>query len=126
MASRKILTHGKVRKLQRTLYQQAKKNPKWRAWSLYGDLYRKEFIEEAMSRVLVKSGGCGCDGYTVEEMRENWEFFRDHLLEELRTKKYRPQPVLRIKIPKVGGGERSLGIPTVKDRVVQTILKILI
>jgi len=44
MASRKILTHGKVRKLQRTLYQQAKKNPKWRAWSLYGDLYRKEFI----------------------------------------------------------------------------------
>lgn len=126
MAVKQILTHDNVRKLQRTLYQQAKKKPKWRAWSLYSELSRKEFVEEAMSRILSNRGGSGVDGYTVEAMQENWDLFRSNLQEELRNKTYRPSPVKRINIPKSNGGERQLGIPTVKDRVVQMILVLVI
>lgn len=126
MASKKILTHPKVRKLQRTLYQQAKRKPEWKAWSLYADLCRTEFIEEAMSRVLTNKGREGIDGYTVEELADGWETFRDQLQSELKEKRYRPSPVLRATILKKDGKERHLGIPTVKDRVVQTLLVILI
>jgi group II intron reverse transcriptase/maturase len=111
-----------VRKLQRTLYQQAKRKPNWKAWSLYADLCRKEFIEEAMSRVLSNRGGSGVDGYTVQAMDAEWDVFRDSLQQELLEKKFRPSPVRRVSIPKDGGGTRKLGIPTVKDRVVQMIL----
>lgn len=123
---KQITTHPNVRKLQRTLYQQAKSKPKWKAWSLYADLCRTEFVEEAMSRILANRGGCGVDGYTVEDMKGNWEQFRDGLQEELREKTYGPSPVKRISIPKSNGGERQLGIPTVKDRVVQMILVLLL
>jgi len=126
MADKRITTHPKVRKLQRTLYQQAKSKPNWRAWSLYADLCRREFVEEAMSRVYQNQGGMGCDGYSVQQMMEEWETFRNHLEEELKAKTYRPSPVLRVEIPKDNGGVRQLGIPTVKDRVVQTLLVILL
>lgn len=122
MAGKQIVTHFKVRKLQRTLYQQAKTKPNWRAWSLYAELCREELVEEAMSRVLGNRGGSGVDGYTVEAMEAQWDSFRDRLCHELRTKTYRPSPVKRIRIPKSNGGERELGIPTVKDRVVQMLL----
>jgi RNA-directed DNA polymerase len=115
-----------VRKLQRTLYQQAKKKPKWKAWSLYADLCRKEFIEEAMSRVLSNKGGSGIDGYTVQAMDAEWDVFKDSLQQELLAKTFRPSPVRRVSIPKDGGGTRKLGIPTVKDRVVQMILVLLL
>lgn len=115
-----------VRKLQRTLYQQAKKKPNWKAWSLYSDLCRREFIEEAMSRVLGNKGGCGVDGYTVEMMDEEWDVFRDSLQEELLEKTFLPSPVRGVSIPKDNGGTRTLGIPTVKDRVVQMILVFLL
>ena len=126
MAAQQIGTHEKVRKLQRTLYQQAKKKPNWRAWSLYAELDRPEFVEEAMSRVLSNRGASGVDGFTVEAMQENWDTFRDALCEELKTRRYRPNPVRRIRIPKSNGGERELGIPTVKDRVVQMLLVIVL
>jgi group II intron reverse transcriptase/maturase len=116
----------KVRKLQRTLYQQAKKNPKWKAWSLYSDLCRPEFIEEAMSRVLENKGSSGVDGYTVEAMKEQWDEFRDSLQKELLEKAFRPSPVRRVSIPKDNGGTRKLGIPTVRDRVVQMVLVLLL
>jgi RNA-directed DNA polymerase len=115
-----------VRKLQRTLYQQAKSKPNWKAWSLYADLCRCEFIEEAMSRVLGNKGGCGVDGYTVEMMDLEWDVFRDSLQKELLEKTFRPSPVRAVSIPKDNGGTRTLGIPTVKDRVVQMILVLLL
>lgn len=126
MADKQITTHPKVRKLQRTLYQQAKSKPSWKAWSLYADLCRDVFIEEAMSRVLSNKGGSGVDGYTVETMEAEWDLFRDRLQEALTEKSYRPSPVRRVTIPKGGGGTRNLGIPTVKDRVVQTLLMLLL
>jgi RNA-directed DNA polymerase len=115
-----------VRKLQRTLYQQAKKKPNWKAWSLYADLCRGEFIEEAMSRVMENRGGCGVDGYTVEMMDGEWDVFRDRLQQELKAKTYAPSPVRAVSIPKANGGTRTLGIPTVKDRVVQMVLVLLL
>jgi len=126
MAGKLILTHSKVRKLQRILYQQAKKKPNWKAWSLYADLCRKEFIEEAMSRILSNKGGSGVDGYTVLTMEAEWDVFRDALQKELLEKTYRPSPVRRVSIPKGNGGLRKLGIPTVKDRVVQMLLMLLL
>ena len=75
-----------------------------------------------MSRVLKNKGGSGVDGYRVETMEADWNNFRDSLQQELKDKSYKPSPVLRVKIPKSDGGERSLGIPTVKDRVVQMLL----
>lgn len=126
MADKQILTHHKVRKLQRTLYQQAKNKPNWKAWSLYADLCRKEFIEEAMSRILDNKGASGIDGYTVETMEADWDVFRDGLQLELLGKTYEPMPVRRVSIGKANGGVRKLGIPTVKDRVVQMLLVILL
>ncbi len=116
----------KVRKLQRTLYQQAKSKPNWKAWSLYADLCCQEFIEEAMNRVYENKGGCGVDGYTVEMMDEGWDVFRDSLQKELLEKTFRPSPVRAVSIPKDNGGTRTLGIPTIKDRVVQMILVLLL
>lgn len=121
-----IRTPNKLRNLQRTLYRQAKEKPTWRAWSLYGDLCRREVLEEAMGRVARNRGSCGVDGYSVKRMQSEWETFRDCLQTELQEKTYRPEAVLRVWIDKPDGGDRPLGIPTVKDRVVQAALVILL
>jgi RNA-directed DNA polymerase len=119
-----IITPDKVRKLQRALYRKAKAEPKYRFWSLYGDIMRRDLLEHALQRVARNKGGPGMDGQTVESITRNPERQRqwlDALHEELKTKKYRPSPVLRVWIPKSSGGLRPLGIPTVKDRVVQMV-----
>ena len=117
-----IITPEKVRKLQRTLYRKAKAEPRYRFWSLYGDILRRDLLEHALERVAANKGGPGVDGQSLEgilvnsESRKRW---LDTLQEELKTKRYRPSPVLRVFIPKSDGGQRPLGIPTVKDRVVE-------
>ena len=98
------------------ILKKAKNKPKWKAWSLYADLCRKDFIDEAMSRVLENKGASGVDGYTVDTMKVEWDSFRDELQSELTEKKFHPSPVRRVTIPKGNGGTRKLGIPTVKDR----------
>jgi group II intron reverse transcriptase/maturase len=115
-----IITPQKVRQLQITLYRKAKAQPKYRFWSLYGELLRLDVLESALDAQLRNDGGAGVDGESlasVESKRRGW---LEQLREELRTKRYRPSPVLRVMIPKRSGGQRPLGIPTVKDRVVQT------
>jgi group II intron reverse transcriptase/maturase len=117
-----IATPEKVRKLQRTLYRKAKAEPNYRFWSLYGDIMRRDLLEHALEKVAGNKGGPGVDGQTIESIMsspEGKQRWLDTLQEELRTKAYRPSPVLRVFIPKSNGGERPLGIPTVKDRVVQ-------
>lgn len=116
-------TKDPVRKLQRTLYRQAKGKSKWRAWSLYGDLCRKEILEAALQRVMENGGSPGIDGMKVRELKEDPEMrqrWLEQLREELQTKTYQASPVRRVSIPKGNGKMRPLGIPTVKDRVVQT------
>lgn len=117
-----IGTPDKVRKLQRTLYRKAKAEPRYRFWSLYGDIMRRDLLEHALQRVARNKGGAGVDGQTVESITQDAETRSRWLAalgEELKTKTYRPSPVRRVWIPKSSGGQRPLGIPTVKDRVVQ-------
>jgi RNA-directed DNA polymerase len=125
----RITTPPKVQKLQRALYRKAKAAPGYRFYSLYGELLRREVIETAMSAVARNAGAAGVDGqecsaYTRSD--EAWSQWRDTLLEELRTKTYRASPVRRVRIPKGDGKTRPLGIPTVKDRVVQTAVALLL
>lgn len=125
----RIVTPKKVRELQITLYRKAKAEPKYRFWSLYGDLLRRDVLETALAIQIRNDGEGGVDGETLQSInadpqtRQQW---LDRLHEELKTKRYRPSPVRRVMIAKPGGGQRPLGIPTVKDRVVQTALCLLL
>ncbi len=120
--SPEIITPQKLRKLQRALYRKAKAEPGYRFWSLYSELTRLDLLEYALQLVERNGGAPGVDGQTVEsitatlETRNQW---LEQLRRELQTKTYRPKPVRRVYIPKPNGGQRPLGIPTVKDRVVQ-------
>jgi group II intron reverse transcriptase/maturase len=123
---KEVPTPTKVQSLQRTLYRKAKENPRWRAWSLYGDLLRRDVLETALATVLRNGGAAGVDRVTTEAVEANASAFLDVLQAELRGRSYRVSPVLRVWIPKADGKQRPLGIPTVKDRVVQTALVILL
>jgi len=125
----RIGTPDKVRQLQITLYRKAKAEPKYRFWSLYGELMRRDVLERALAAQLENDGRAGVDGETLQsikaspQQRKEW---LDRLQAELKAKRYRPSPVRRVMIAKSGGGERPLGIPTVKDRVVQTAMCLLL
>ena len=126
-----IKTSPKVRKLQRVLYRKAKAEPRWRFYSLYGELYRQDVLSDALNQVIANRGAPGVDGYRVEtlaadpEVRAAW---LQTLAEELRTKRYRASPVRRVYIWKDAARtkRRALGIPTVKDRVVQSAAAIML
>jgi RNA-directed DNA polymerase len=112
----------KVRQLQITLYRKAKSKPKYRFWSLYGEVQRADVLDAAWRRVKANAGAAGVDGVSIEELAADAKLeaaWLGALREELHRKTYRPAPVRRVKIPKASGGFRGLGIPTVKDRVVQ-------
>lgn len=130
MASENLIeTPEKIRKLQRTLYRQAKGNSKWRAWSVYGELCRRDILTYALKRVIDNAGAPGVDGIRIETLKnsaEEREKFLEKLQNELKEKCYKPSPVRRVYIPKANGKMRPLGIPTVKDRVVQTAVKLLL
>jgi group II intron reverse transcriptase/maturase len=121
-----IATPPKVRKLQRTLYRKAKEDKRWRAWSLYADLCRRDVLETALGSVLRNAGAPGVDGVTTEAIKANAAAFLDEVQRQLREKRYRPAPVLRVWILKADGKQRPLGIPTVTERVVQAALRVLL
>src|ERR1700679_3188145 len=109
----------KVQKLQRTLCRKATEDRRWRAWSLYGDLCRRHVLATALKAVLSNAGAAGVDGGPTEEIKAAVPPFLDGVQRQFQEKSYRPSPVLRVWIPKADGKQRPLGIPTVKDRVVQ-------
>ena len=120
--SRGLPAPDKVRQLQIILYRKAKTKPGYRFWSLYGEVQRADVLFAAWRRVKANGGTAGVDGRTIEDIAQDANSEKEWLeavREELRTKSYRPSPVRRVQIPKAGGGQRPLGIPTVKDRVVQ-------
>ena len=109
-----------VEKLQTALHEKAKRSPDFRFYSLYEKVYRQDVLWVAYRRCLMNGGAPGIDGQTFEDI-EAYGHMRwlDELAEELRTKSYHPSPVKRVWIPKPDGKQRPLGIPTIKDRVVQ-------
>jgi RNA-directed DNA polymerase len=122
-----LKTPDKIRDLQIKLYQKAKNEPDFRFYQLYDKVYRADVLHHAWELAKANNGAPGVDGETfaVIESRGLQEWL-DGLGEELRSRSYRPQPVRRVMIPKPGGGERPLGIPTVRDRVVQTAAKLIL
>ncbi len=123
--SQEITTPQKLRKLQRALYRKAKAEPGYRFWSLYSELTRLDLLEYALQLVERNGGSPGIDGQTIQSITakpENRQQWLEQLQREVQTKTYRPSPVRRVYIPKPNGGQRPLGIPTVKDRVVQMVV----
>jgi len=117
----------KIRMLQRKLYQKAKGEPNYRFYLLYDKMYREDILAHAYALVKSNQGAPGVDGQTfwgIETLGlEEW---LNGIRMDLRGKTYQPQAVRRVMIPKPGGGQRPLGIPTIRDRVVQTAAKLLL
>lgn len=120
-------TKGKVRELQRKLYLAAKLNSKRRFHALYDKVYRKDVLLEAWKRVKANGGAGGIDHISIADVEEyGVDKFLQEIQQELIDGKYHPKPVRRTYIPKGNGEERPLGIPIIKDRVVQMAVKLVI
>jgi RNA-directed DNA polymerase len=122
-----LQTPERIRTLQRKLYLKAKAEPAFRFYLLYDKVWREDILLHAYHLARANGGAPGVDGQDFERIEAaGVEAWLAGLCEELRTRTYRAQPVRRVMIPKPGGGERPLGIPTIRDRVVQTALKLVI
>jgi RNA-directed DNA polymerase len=122
-----LATAIKIRIFQRKLYRKAKAEPDYRFYLLYDKICREDILRHAYELARANAGAAGVDGVTFAKIEaagvDQW---LSGLRKELTEKTYRPAPVRRVMIPKPGGGERPLGIPTIRDRVVQTAAKLVL
>ncbi len=123
-----LTTPDTIRTLQRKLYTKAKQEPAYRFYALYDKISRAEVLAHAWRLVRANQGGPGVDGLSFEaiECGIGIETFLRQLAQDLKDKTYRAQPVRRVMIPKADGSLRPLGIPTIRDRVAQMAVKLII
>jgi len=123
-----LTTPESIRTLQRKLYRKAKQEPSCRFHALYDKIYRGDILSHAYNLARSNKGSAGIDGVTFASIEENEgvSVFIAELEEALRNKTYQPDPVKRVMIPKSDGSQRPLGIPTIRDRVAQMAVKLVI
>src|SRR5215204_349512 len=122
-----LATPTTIRTLQRKLYRKAKAQPAFRFYGLHDKICRNDILRHAYGLARANAGAPGVDGMSFEQIEaRGLEAWLAGLREELVSKTYRPDPVRRVSIPKPDGGERALGIPTIRDRVVQTAAKLVL
>lgn len=122
-----IKTPISLQDLRRSLYVKAKAESTWRFWGLYVHVCKMETLSEAYQMAKSNNGAPGIDGVTFEAIEESGaESFLMQIREELVTKTYRPMEVRKKEIPKDGGKVRVLSIPSIRDRVVQGALKLIL
>jgi RNA-directed DNA polymerase len=123
-----LTTLDKIRTFQRKLYCKAKAEPAFRFYVLYDKICREDILHHAYRLARANAGAPGVDEVTFAQIEERGlEAWLAGLREELVSKTYRPDPVRRVMIPKPKGeGERALGIPTIRDRVIQTAAKLVL
>src|ERR1700730_4087312 len=120
-----LATPSKIRELQIKLYRKAKNEPEYRFYMLYDKVYREDILAHAYALAKSNGGAPGVDGQSFQDIESmGVEKCLTGIREELRNQTYLPQPVRRKMIEKHGGGERPLGIPTIRDRVVQAATKL--
>jgi len=116
-----LTTPLSVQKLQKALHDKAKGSPGLRFYALYDKVYRKDVLAFAYECCKANQGAAGVDGQTFEGIEEyGVERWLDELADELKGRTYRPLPVRRVYIPKPDGKQRPLGVPTIRDRTVET------
>ncbi len=122
-----LATPEKIQTFQKKLYVKAKAEPEYRFYSRYDKIHRADILSHACRLTCAKDGSPGVDGVSFEDIETAGlaQWLRT-LEEELRETTCKPSPVRRAMIPKAGGGERSLGIPTIRDRVAQTAAKLVL
>ena len=123
-----LTTPDKIRTFQRKLYCKAKAEPAFRFYVLYDKICREDILHHAYRLARANAGAPGVDEVTFAQIEERGpEAWLAGLREELVSTTYRPDPVRRVMIPKPNGeGERALGIPTIRDRVIQTAAKLVL
>lgn len=122
-----LVTPPQIERLQRKLGDKAKNEPAFRFYMLYDKVYRADILAHAYALSKANAGTPGVDGVTFANIEASGvELWLEGVRKELQACTYKPQPVRRVMIPKPGGGERPLGIPTIRDRVVQTAAKLIL